>query len=164
LAALDGFARVAGARVRYVKPHGALYHATVTDEGQAGAVVSAVASYDPVLPVLGLPGSALLRLAAQAGLRAVAAGFAGRGFLPSGTLVPRGRPGALVTDPDLVARRAVRMAVHGTVLAIDGSEITCRVESLCVHGDTPGAVELAGAVRAALIEADVPLAPFSRTG
>jgi 5-oxoprolinase (ATP-hydrolysing) subunit A len=160
LGALDGFARVAGARVRYVKPHGALYNTVVTDEVQAGAVVSAVASYDPTLPVLGLPRSALHRLAAAAGLRAIAEGFADRGYLPSGALVPRGRPGALVTDPGLVARRAVRMAVHGTVLAIDGSEVSCQVESLCVHGDTPGAVELAAAVRSALTEADVPLVPF----
>ncbi len=160
LAALDGFARVAGDRVRYVKPHGALYHASVSDEGQAGAVVAAVASYDPGLPVLGAPGSALLRLATGAGLRAVAEGFADRGYLPSGALMPRDRPGALVTDPDLVARRAVRMVVQGSVLAIDGSEVSCAVESLCVHGDTPGAVELATAVRAALAEAGVPLMPF----
>jgi UPF0271 protein len=163
LAALDGFARVAGARVRYVKPHGALYNTAVTDEGQAGAVVSAVLSYDPTLPVLGLPGSALLRLATEAGLRAVAEGFADRGYLPSGVLVPRGRPGALVTDPDLVARRAVRMAVDGTVLAVDGSEIVCQVESLCVHGDTPGAVELAAGVRAALTGAGVPVVPFTES-
>jgi UPF0271 protein len=161
LAALDGFARVAGDRVRYVKPHGALYHACTTDEGQAGAVVTAVASYDPALPVLGAPGSALLRLAAEAGLRAVAEGFADRGYLPSGALVPRERAGALVTEPELVARRAVRMAVDGTVLAIDGSEISTPVESLCVHGDTPGAVELATAVRAALTEAGILLVPFA---
>src|SRR5262249_50060254 len=139
LAALDGFARVAGTGVRYVKPHGALYNTVVSDEIQAAAVVAAVAEYDAGLPVLGLPASALLRLASAAGLRVVREGFADRGYLPSGALVPRGRPGALVTDPELVARRAVRMAVQGTVLAIDGSEIVCSVESLCVHGDTPGA-------------------------
>ena len=164
LAALDGFARVAGDRVRYVKPHGALYNTAVTDEGQAGAVVSAVLARDRTLPVLGLPGSALLRQASAAGLRAVPEGFADRGYLPSGALVPRGRPGALVTDPDEVARRAVRMAVRGTVIAVDGTEVGCAVESVCVHGDTPGAVGLARAVRAALTTAGVPLAPFSRAG
>jgi 5-oxoprolinase (ATP-hydrolysing) subunit A len=164
LAALDGFARVAGDRVRYVKPHGALYHAAATDEAQAGAVVEAVRAYDPALPVLGLPHSALLRLASEAGLRAVPEGFADRGYLPSGGLVPRDRAGALVTDPETVAQRAVRMAVRGTVLAVDGSEVMCTVESLCVHGDTPGAVELARAVRDALTTAGVPLAPFSRAG
>ena len=160
LAALDGFARVAGARVRYVKPHGALYNTAVADEGQAGAVVAAVRGYDPALPVLGLPGSALLRLADQAGLRGVAEGFVDRGYLPSGALVPRGRHGALVTDPDFVARRAVQMARDGTVLAVDGSVISHAVESVCVHGDTPGAVELAVAVRDALVAADIEVAPF----
>jgi UPF0271 protein len=164
LAALDGFARVAGDRVRYVKPHGALYHAAATDEVQAGAVVAAVRAYDPGLPVLGLPGSALLRLAGEAGLRAVPEGFVDRGYLPSGSLVPRGRPGALMTDPQAVAQRAVRMAERGTVFAVDGSEVACAVESLCVHGDTPGAVELARAVRAALAEAGVPVVPFSHAG
>jgi len=119
-----------------------------------------VASYDTGLPVLGPPGSALLRLASAAGLRAVPEGFADRGYLPSGVLVPRNRSGALVTDTELVVRRAVRMAVEGTVLAIDGSEIACAVESLCVHGDTPGAVDLATAVRAALSAAGIALQPF----
>jgi UPF0271 protein len=164
VAALDGFARVAGDRVRYVKPHGALYNAVVADEAQAGAVVAAVRMYDPALPVLGLPHSALLRLACDAGLRTVPEGFADRGYLPSGSLVPRGRADALVTDPQTVAHRAVRLAVHGSVLAVDGSEVACTVESLCVHGDTPGAVELAHAVRGALTTAGVSLAPFSRAG
>src|SRR5256886_11586853 len=121
LAALDGFARVAGDRVRYVKPHGALYNTAVTDEGQAGAVVSAVLAYDRTLPVLGLPGSALLRQASAAGLRAVPEGFADRGYLPSGALVPRGQPGALVTDPEEGARRAVRMAGHATGISSAGT-------------------------------------------
>lgn len=164
IAALDGFARLAGERVRHVKPHGALYHATVTDEGQAGAVVAAVREYDPGLPLLGMPGSALLRLAGEAGLPTAPEGFADRGYLPSGGLVPRGEPGALVTDPELVGRRAVRMAVRGTVLAVDGSEVACAVQSLCVHGDTPGAVALAHAVRGALTTAGVPLARFSPEG
>jgi UPF0271 protein len=164
LAALDGFARVAGDQVRYVKPHGALYNAAVTDEAQAGAVVAAVREYDATLPVLGLPGSALLRLASAAGLRTVPEGFADRGYQPSGALVPRGRPGALVTDPAAVAQRAVRMAVRGSVLAVDGSEVACAVSSLCVHGDTPGAVELARAVRDALTAGGVPIAPFSQSG
>jgi UPF0271 protein len=160
LAALDGFARVAGVRVRYVKPHGALYNTAVSDDGQAGAVIAAVREYDASLPVLGLPGSALLRLAEQAGLRGVAEGFVDRGYLPSGGLVPRGRHGALVTDPSFVMRRAVQMARDGEVIAVDGSVISCRVESLCVHGDTPGAVELAAAVRSALVDAEISVAPF----
>jgi UPF0271 protein len=161
LAALDGVARASGSRVRYVKPHGALYNATVGHEEQAAAVVSAVAAYDAGLPVLGLPGSALLRAAEAAGLQPVPEGFADRGYTPDGRLVPRGEPGALVHDPAAVAQRAVRMAVEGTVVAVDGSIVATEVASLCVHGDTPGAVALARAVRAALADAGVAPAPFA---
>ncbi|HWG98921.1 MAG TPA: 5-oxoprolinase subunit PxpA [Pilimelia sp.] len=161
MAALDGFARAAGSRVRYVKPHGALYHAAATDEGQAGAVVAAVLDHGAGLPVLGPPGSALLRLAAAAGLPAVPEGFADRGYLPDGGLVPRGRTGAVVTDPQEAAARAVRIAVEGRVRAVDGTDVPCRVASLCVHSDTPGAVSVAAAVRAALTAAGVPLRPFT---
>jgi 5-oxoprolinase (ATP-hydrolysing) subunit A len=161
LAALDGIARAEGGQVRYVKPHGALYNATVAHEAQAQAVVDAVVAHDPSLPVLGLPGSALLRAAEEAGLRPVPEGFADRGYTAAGGLVPRGGPGALVHDPAEVARRAVRMAVEGTVLAVDGSTVRADVTSICVHGDTPGAVELARAVRSALTDAGVVLAPFA---
>jgi UPF0271 protein len=161
LAALDGIARAEGTRVSYVKPHGALYNAAVTHEGQAGAVADAVAAYGGGLPVLGQPGSALLRAAQSAGLRAVPEGFADRGYTAAGTLVPRGEPGALVHDPAAVADRAVRMAVHGEVVAVDGRRVPLAVESVCVHGDTPGAVDLARAVRTALEAAGLELAPFA---
>jgi UPF0271 protein len=161
LAALDGIARVAGGRVAYVKPHGALYNAAVQDERQAGAVVAAVAAYDPTLPVLGLPGSALLRLTEAAGLRAVPEGFADRGYTPAGELVPRGEPGALVADPASVAERAVRMATEGVVVAVDGSTVPVEVESVCVHGDTPGAAELARAVRTALESSGLSIESFA---
>jgi 5-oxoprolinase (ATP-hydrolysing) subunit A len=161
LAALDGIARTEGGRVTYLKPHGALYNAVVRHEEQAAAVVDAVVAYDRGLPVLGLPGSALLRLAAEAGLRTVAEGFADRGYTPAGTLVPRREPGAVVHDAAAVAERAVRMAADGTVLAVDGSPVAVAVESVCVHGDTPGAVELARAVRAALEAAGLTVAPFA---
>jgi UPF0271 protein len=160
LAALDGVARASGGRVRYVKPHGALYNAVVTHEAQAAAVVAAVRDLDPSLPVVGLPGSALLRTAAAAGLRTVAEGFADRGYRADGTLVPRREPGALVHDPAQVAARAVRMAVEGGVEAVDGTTVQVAVESVCVHGDTPGAVELARAVRTALAAAGLGPAAF----
>ncbi|HKT02096.1 MAG TPA: 5-oxoprolinase subunit PxpA [Rugosimonospora sp.] len=160
LAALDGFARVAGTRVKYVKPHGALYHATVADEAQAEAVVAAVVEYDLTLAVLGLPGSALLRRADRAGLRAVPEGFADRGYLPSGALVPRSAPGALVTGEREVVARAVRMAGAHEVVAVDGTVVPVAVDSLCVHGDTPGAATLAHAIRAALQEAGVRVSAF----
>jgi 5-oxoprolinase (ATP-hydrolysing) subunit A len=153
LAALDGIARASGGRVRYLKPHGALYNAVVTHEAQAAAVVSAVRDLDPSLPVLGLPGSALLRAAADAGLRTVTEGFADRGYTAGGSLVPRRESGALVQDPAEVAARAVRMAREGVVEAVDGSTVPVAVESVCVHGDTPGAASLARAVRTALSDA-----------
>jgi UPF0271 protein len=161
MAALDGFCRVVGTRVRYVKPHGALYNTASVDQTQAAAVVAAVTEYDRGLAVLCLPGSVLGELAAEAGLRVVREGFADRGYLPSGALVPRAVPGALVTAVDVVADRAVRMAVAGEVVAVDGSVVPCQVESICLHGDTPGAVDLARRVRLALANSGVPTAAFT---
>jgi 5-oxoprolinase (ATP-hydrolysing) subunit A len=161
LAALDGIARTAGTRVSYVKPHGALYNASATHEGQAAAVIDAVLAFDRRLPVLGLPGSALLRAAEAAGMRPVAEGFADRGYTREGALVPRSAPGALVHDPAAVAERAVRMAADGVVVAVDGTRLLMPVESVCVHGDTPGAVDLARAVRAALSAAGLRVQPFA---
>ncbi|MEV4753856.1 5-oxoprolinase subunit PxpA [Micromonospora sp. NPDC049559] len=160
IGALEVFCRLAGTSVRYVKPHGALYNAAAVHEPEAAAVVAAVAEYDRRLPVLCLPGSVLAQLATGAGLRVVGEGFADRGYQPNGTLVPRTGPGALVTGVDEVTARAVRMATDRSVVAVDGTEVPCPVDSICLHGDTPGAVEHARAVRAALERAGVPLAPF----
>ncbi|MEH1123981.1 LamB/YcsF family protein [Micromonospora sp. CPCC 206061] len=162
IGALDGFCRVAGSRVRYVKPHGALYNVAAVDEVQAAAVVAAVVDYDRSLPVLCPPGSVLAQLAAGAGLRAVGEGFADRGYQSAGTLVPRSAPGALVTSPDEVAERVVRMATASEVVAVDGTVLRLPVESICLHGDTPGAVDLARHVRSALAAAGVAVTPFSR--
>jgi 5-oxoprolinase (ATP-hydrolysing) subunit A len=161
IGALEAFARVAGVQVTYVKPHGALYNAVVDHESQAAAVVEAVRAYDDRLAVLGLPGSALLRDADEAGLRVVQEAFADRAYTPQGTLVPRGTPGAVLGDADVVAERAVRMITDGTVTAIEGSTVNLRAESLCVHGDSPGAVEMAAAVRRALEDAGVEVRAFT---
>jgi UPF0271 protein len=123
-------------------------------------VVDAVLAYDRRLPVLGLPGSVLLREAEAAGMRPVSEGFADRGYTPAGTLVPRTQPGALVHDPVTVAARALRMAADGVVDAVDGSPVLMPVQSVCVHGDTPGAVEMARAVRTSLEDAGLALRPF----
>jgi len=155
IGALESFCRVAGKRVGYVKPHGALYNTAAVDQGQASAVIAAVRSYDSGLPVLCQPASALARLAAEAGLTVVAEGFADRGYRADGTLVPRSAEGALIHDPDAVAARAVRMAIEGVVETAAGEIVPCPVESICVHGDTPGAVELAARVRAGLLAAGV---------
>src|SRR4051812_44496378 len=160
LGALEAMCRVAGTAVRYVKPHGALYNTAVHHAGQARAVVDAVRDYDPALPVLGLPGSELLRAAEEAGLPTVREFFVDRGYPPEGTLVPRGEPGALLDDADEVAERVLRMVTAGSVTAVDGSEVAVRAESACVHGDSPGAVRMAQAVRTRLTDAGVPLRAF----
>jgi UPF0271 protein len=160
IGALDGLCRAAGTRVRYVKPHGALYNATVHHEEQARAVVDAVRAYDPGLPVLGLPGSRLLAAAEAAGLRAVAEFFVDRGYTPEGALVPRARDGALLHDPAEVTARMVRVVTDGVVTAVDGSEVRVHAESACVHGDSPGAVAMAAAVRDGLKAAGVELRAF----
>ncbi|MFJ2718530.1 LamB/YcsF family protein [Streptomyces sp. NPDC087437] len=159
IAALDGFARLAGTRVAYVKPHGALYNAIVHHETQAAAVAEAVRRYDPELPVLGLPGSVWLRTAAAAGLTPVHEAFADRAYTPAGTLVPRREPGAVLHDPEMIVRRCLRMVTEGVVEAVDGSDVPLSVRSLCVHGDTADAVGIARRLREELERAG--LAPTS---
>jgi UPF0271 protein len=161
IAALHGIAGVEGARVSYVKPHGALYNAAASNPVTAGAVTEAVALFDRSMPVLGLAGSELLTRAESDGLRAVAEAFADRAYSPDGLLVPRRLPGAVIHDADVVARRCVQMATEGTVVAIDGTTIAVAAQSICIHGDTPGAVEMAHAVRRAVDEAGVVLRSFT---
>jgi len=160
LGALEAMARVAGSRVRYVKPHGALYHATIDHPGHARAVVEATRSYDETLAVLGLPGSLLLAEAERAGLRAVPEAFADRAYTPDGRLVSRRDAGAVLHDPEEVARRVVRMAADGEVEAVDGSVVTLAAESVCVHGDSPGAVAMAERTRAELEAAGIAVRSF----
>jgi UPF0271 protein len=161
LGALEAFARAAGSRVRYVKPHGALYNRIARDPVQAAAVVEAVRRYDPGLPLLTLPGSAAMAAAAEAGVPTVGEGFADRAYTGEGRLVSRREAGAVLHDPGRVAARAVTMATEGRVETADGGEVAVEVRSLCVHGDTAGAVGLARAVRAALEEAGVTLEAFA---
>ena len=160
IGALEALARAAGVTVRYVKPHGALYNAVVEHESQARAVVDAVRTYDPALPLVGLPGSVLLATAERAGLRTIREAFADRAYTPQGTLVPRREAGAVLSDPAEVARRVVQMVVDGHVDAIDGSRVTVHAESVCVHGDSPGAVAMAQRIRADLAAAGVELGAF----
>lgn len=150
-----------GTRLSHVKPHGALYHAVTTDVATAEAVVKAVAGFAPGLPVLGLPGSHFLRLAADAGLRPVAEGFVDRAYNVDGSLVARLVDGAVLTRTEQVVAQAVLMATEARVTAIDGSSVPVAVDSLCLHGDTPGAVGLARSVRAALEAAGVEIAAFA---
>ena len=161
LAALDGIARTVGSAVTYVKPHGALYNAVVHHEVQADAVIRAVADYSRELPVVGLPGSTLLAAAAGAGLATVREAFADRGYTAAGTLVPRSEPGALLDDPQDVAARVLRLVREGHMTATNGAEVELEADSVCVHGDSPGAVAMALAVRNALSGAGVRLAAFA---
>ncbi|MFX0537052.1 LamB/YcsF family protein [Ornithinimicrobium sp. Y1847] len=162
LGALTALARAAGGRVSYIKPHGALYNTIVTHEAQAGAVVDAVREVDPDLMLLGLPGSTVLRLAEQADLRTAHESFADRAYTPEGHLVPRSHPGAVLHDPELIAARCVAMARGETVADVEGNPLALHTDSICVHGDTPGAVEIARTVRAALTDAGITLAPFAQ--
>lgn len=160
IGALQALAAAEGARVRYVKPHGGLYNAIVSHTAQAQAVVDAVKSVDPGLPILGLPGSEVLRLAEQAGLRAVTEAFADRAYNPDGTLVSRSQPAAVLHDPAKVAEHVLRMATENSVRAIDGSILKIHAESICVHGDSPGAVAMAAGVKSALEDAGVSIGSF----
>ncbi|YCK81727.1 LamB/YcsF family protein [Arthrobacter sp. D3-18] len=161
LGALDGMAHAVGASVDYVKPHGALYNRIVRDAEQAEAVVAAVHAYDPGLPVLGLPGSAWLTLAEESGHPVFREAFVDRAYLPDGTLVPRTQEGAVLHDPDAVVAQAVRLATRKEVLAIDGTVVPVLADSLCIHGDTPGAVNMAAAVREGLEQAGVQIDAFA---
>ncbi|CAM3244599.1 UPF0271 protein [Williamsia muralis] len=158
---LQALAAAAGGSVTYVKPHGALYNTAVHHEEHASAVVDAVAAVDPGLAILGLPGSRLLELAEQRGLRVVREAFADRGYTPSATLVSRREPGAVLQNPDAVAQRVLRMVTDGEVEAVDGSTVKLDVDSVCVHGDSPTAVEMARAVRDILGANGVEVKPFS---
>ena len=160
IGALDGLAQVSGSAVAYVKPHGALYNAIVHHREQARAVVAAVRAYDETLPVLGLPGSVFLEEAEKAGLRTVTEAFADRAYTPEGTLVPRTTDGSVLHDPAVVAERVLRLVVDHTLEAVDGTVLAVTAESVCVHGDTPAAVEMATAIRSLLDTEGITVEPF----
>jgi UPF0271 protein len=153
--ALAALAQLEGVRIAHVKPHGALYNEAARDPAIARAIVAAVRQVDASLRLFALARSYLARAAEDAGLHAVAEGFADRGYRADGSLVPRDQPGALVTDPAAAADRAVSLARDGAILAVDRTPILLEVASLCVHGDTPGALAIASAVRGALEAAGI---------
>ncbi|MDH5150662.1 LamB/YcsF family protein [Kocuria palustris] len=155
IGALQACARSVGAQVRYVKPHGALYNTIVHHEAHAGAVVRALAELGDELPILVLPDSEIERQAAAAGIPTVREAFADRAYTPEGRLVSRRVEGSVLHDPAEISVRVVQMATQRTVTAIDGSTISVDAESICVHGDTPGALEIARQVSAALSKAGV---------
>jgi UPF0271 protein len=155
IAAVAGVAAAEGLKLQHVKPHGALYNMAAKDPVLAAAIARATAAFDPSLWLFGLPGSALLEAGRAAGLRVAAEGFADRAYEPDGSLVKRDKPGAVIHDAGMVVSRAIRMAMERVVMAVDGSIVRLDVDTLCVHSDTPGAEELAGALRAGLESAGV---------
>ena len=150
VAALAGVAARQGVRLQHVKAHGALYNMACRDRALADAVANATRSIDAGLILLGLPGSELLRAGREAGLRVAAEAFADRAYEPDGALVSRAKAGSVIHDETVVVRRALRMARERTVTAVDGSEVALELDTLCLHGDTPGAAGLAAAIRQAL--------------
>lgn len=161
LRALDGIARTTGARVRYFKAHGALYNRMAADAAVADTVLGALKEFDAALPILTLPASAAMRRAEAAGMTAIGEAFADRGYRGDGRLQPRGEPGALLTDAGEVAARALAWMRDGRMRSVAGERFELRARSLCVHGDTPGAVVVTAALRAALLQAGVELKAFA---
>ncbi len=153
--ALSAIAKAEGAALRHVKPHGALYNMSVRRADIAEAIARAVASFDADLVLVGLPGSELLSAGSRLGLRVAAEAFADRSYEPDGSLTPRHLARRVLSEPGRAAERAVRMVRDGQVVARDGSTLSIKVDTICVHGDTPGAAEIAAAVRAGLEEAGV---------
>ena len=160
IGALQALAHAAGSTVSYVKPHGALYNTIVTNHDQARAVAEAVHAVDSRLPVLGLSGSAFFAAAQELGLRTVPEAFADRAYRSDGQLISRRLPNAVLHDVAEIADRVASMVTTGRVTAADGSTIPITVESVCVHGDSPGAVQIARAVRDRLLADGVELKPF----
>jgi UPF0271 protein len=163
ISALAGFAQVAGTQLSHVKPHGALYNTAARDEDVAEAVVKAVKSFDPTLILVTLPDSLMQNIAKNQGLRVAAEGFADRAYQIDGSLVPRSQPGAVIHDPDKIAQRVVRMVTQRKVTSYTGEDIGIYIDTLCVHGDTPGAAYIAKKVRSSLEKAGVTLTSFTRS-
>jgi len=161
LGALNAICAAAGTRVRYIKPHGALYNALTHHAAQAEAVARGIAAVDPTLPILCQPGTQIEQAALAHGLTPVIEAYADRAYNPDGTLVSRRLPGAVLHDPDAIAARVVRLATEGVVEAVDGSVVQLQARSICVHGDTAGAVAIARAVRQALDTSGVEVSAFA---
>ncbi|HUE90253.1 MAG TPA: 5-oxoprolinase subunit PxpA [Vicinamibacterales bacterium] len=163
LAAIAGVAGAEGVRLQHVKAHGALYNMAARDAALAGAIARAVAAFDPTLILLGLPNSALLHEGRGAGLRVAAEVFADRSYEADGSLTSRRKPGSVIHDPAHVVERAVAMITTSQVTATDGSAVALGAHTICLHGDTPGAGDLAREVRAALEAAGVQVAALATT-
>ena len=163
IGALAAIAQSEGVPLRHVKAHGALYNMAARDRALADAIARAVAAFDRSLILFGLPGSELMRAGVACGLRFASEGFADRAYEADGSLASRSRAGAVIYDVEAVVRRAVRMAVDDRVAASDGSDVEIHVETICTHGDTPGAQALTRALRAGLERAGIVIAPVGES-
>jgi len=160
IGALAGVARALGVALRHVKPHGALYNTAADDEALAAAIARAVLAYDPGLVLVARTGSLQVEVARAAGLRVAEEAFADRGYDARGHLLPRGTPGASITAPDDAARRAAGLVRSGALETADGTQLSLRADTICIHSDTAGASTLARAVRSALEAAGAQLRPL----
>lgn len=161
IGALQGLAKAAGTEVRYVKPHGALYNTIAQDERQALAVIDAILAIDPRLPLVGLAGSRVLDLAQEKGLRTIAEAFADRAYHANGTLVSRREAGSVLHDAKLIAQRMLQLITQGGVTSIEGQFTPIKADSICVHGDSPGAIEMARQIRNVLEEKGIAIRAFA---
>ena len=159
VAAVAGMASAEGMRIQHVKPHGALFNMAVRNAELAAAIARAVAAFDPMLLLFGLPGSEILKAGRSEGLLVAAEVFADRAYEPDGSLASRRKPGSVIHDPEMVVERAVRMVKDHTVVAIDGSVVPLQADTICVHGDTPGSDDLAASIRAGLERAGITVKP-----
>jgi 5-oxoprolinase (ATP-hydrolysing) subunit A len=157
--AVAAFARAMGSEVRHVKAHGALYNRAARDPSVAASVARAIRSMSPDLILVGLAGSAMLEAAAEAGLAVAAEAFADRAYEPDGSLRSRRLEGAILPTPEAAAAQALAIARDGRVRAYDGTDLAVRADTICIHGDTPGAVDVARAVRTALESAGIEIGP-----
>jgi 5-oxoprolinase (ATP-hydrolysing) subunit A len=155
IGALAAIAAAQGVRLAHVKPHGALYNMAARDVDLADAIARAIAAVDPSLALFGLPGSQSLEAARRHTVRAVSEAFADRAYRRDGSLVPRNEPGAVIDDEEMVVTRAVAIARERMVIAADGTKVPLDVQTICVHGDTPGAAVLASRIRKALADAGI---------
>jgi len=160
ISALDGLAKVAGSKVQYVKPHGALYNTIAKDPVQAEAVIEAIKMYNPALVLVALAGSNLVAQARQAGLKVVSEAFADRAYNRDGSLVSRRLEGAVLHDAEFVAKRVVAMLKNGGVESIDGVFTPIQADTICLHGDTAGALEMSAAIKAELLTNDIQVRSF----
>ena len=160
ISALDGLAKVAGSKVKYVKPHGALYNTIAKDQVQAQAVIDAIQMYNPELVLVALAGSNLVEQAKASGLKVVSEAFADRAYNSDGSLVSRRLAGAVLHDAEFVAKRVVSMLQNGGVESIDGVFTPIQADTICLHGDTDGALEMSAAIKAELLKNNIQIRPF----